>query len=126
MEMWKVNYLKMKEIINFRTMFTSKCPINVRYVSDMSEKRMTKKGLHLKAYWQKQGGLPVGNFVRNIKFCISSQVYVCPDNSMVFEIGGKNKSDAQIKHVAHSYIAADNIETGWANKIPLWLFGLLY
>jgi predicted AAA+ superfamily ATPase len=48
------------------------------------------------------------------------------DNSIVFEIGGKNKSDTQIKDVENAYIAADNIETGVANKIPLWMFGLLY
>ena len=48
------------------------------------------------------------------------------DGSIVFEIGGKNKSDTQIRNVKNPYIAADNIETGFANKIPLWLFGLLY
>jgi len=48
------------------------------------------------------------------------------DNSLVFEIGGKNKSNTQIKNIENSYIAADNIETGFANKIPLWLFGFLY
>jgi len=48
------------------------------------------------------------------------------DGSIVFEIGGKNKSNAQIRNVENSYMAADNIETGFANKIPLWLFGLLY
>lgn len=25
-----------------------------------------------------------------------------------------------------SFIAADEIETGFGNKIPLWLFGFLY
>ena len=48
------------------------------------------------------------------------------DENIVFEVGGKNKSYSQIKNVENAYIAADNIETGFANKIPLWLFGFLY
>ncbi len=44
----------------------------------------------------------------------------------IFEIGGKNKSFHQIKDIAHSFIAADDIEIGFGNKIPLWLFGFLY
>ena len=48
------------------------------------------------------------------------------DNTLVFEVGGKNKSNSQIKNIKNAYIAADNIETGFANKIPLWLFGFLY
>jgi hypothetical protein len=43
-----------------------------------------------------------------------------------FEVGGKNKGNSQIKDIANAYIAADNIENGFANKIPLWLFGFLY
>lgn len=43
-----------------------------------------------------------------------------------FEIGGKNKKYEQIKDIENSYIAADEIETGFGNKIPLWLFGFLY
>ena len=44
------------------------------------------------------------------------------EDKYFFEIGGKNKSvnDKDI------FIAADSIETGWGNKIPLWLFGFLY
>ena len=48
------------------------------------------------------------------------------DGVVVFEVGGKSKSNAQIKTVENAYIAADNIETGFSNKIPLWLFGFLY
>ena len=48
------------------------------------------------------------------------------DNSAIFEIGGKNKSFKQIKDVKNSYVVADNIEIGFGNKIPLWLFGFLY
>ena len=42
------------------------------------------------------------------------------------EIGGKNKSFEQIKDIPESFIAADEIEVGYKNKIPLWLFGFLY
>ena len=44
----------------------------------------------------------------------------------VFEIGGKNKGYKQIKDIADSFVAADDIEVGFGNKIPLWLFGFLY
>ncbi len=43
-----------------------------------------------------------------------------------FEIGGKGKGFNQISGVEQSFIVADDIETGFQNKIPLWLFGFLY
>lgn len=48
------------------------------------------------------------------------------DSTYIFEIGGSTKTNKQIKHLENSYIAADNIEYGATNKIPLWLFGFLY
>ncbi len=48
------------------------------------------------------------------------------DEQYVFEIGGKKKSFNQIKDIPNSFIAADDIEVGFGNKIPLWLFGFLY
>jgi len=48
------------------------------------------------------------------------------DKKFLFEIGGKSKSGKQIKNTSNAYIAADNIEYGFGNKIPLWLFGMLY
>lgn len=44
----------------------------------------------------------------------------------IFEIGGKNKKQKQVKDVQSAYIVADGIEIGYGNKIPLWLFGFLY
>jgi hypothetical protein len=44
----------------------------------------------------------------------------------VFEIGGKDKSMKQIEGIENAFIAADGIEYGFQNKIPLWLFGFLY
>ncbi|MFP4332019.1 MAG: AAA family ATPase, partial [Campylobacterales bacterium] len=48
------------------------------------------------------------------------------DDRYTFEIGGKNKSFEQIKDIRDSYVVADEIEIGFGNKIPLWLFGFLY
>lgn len=48
------------------------------------------------------------------------------NDEFIFEIGGKNKTQQQIKNTEKSYIVADNIEFGIGNKIPLWLFGFLY
>lgn len=48
------------------------------------------------------------------------------DEKYTVEIGGKNKSFEQIKDIENSFIAADEIEMGFKNKIPLWLFGFLY
>ena len=48
------------------------------------------------------------------------------DGTLTFEIGGRNKSFHQVKDEAHAFVAADEIERGFSNKIPLWLFGFLY
>jgi predicted AAA+ superfamily ATPase len=48
------------------------------------------------------------------------------DDKYVFEIGGKKKSFKQIKNIKNSFVVADDIEVGFGNKIPLWLFGFLY
>lgn len=47
------------------------------------------------------------------------------DNTYI-EIGGKNKISRQLKNHTEGYVAADNIEIGFNNKIPLYLFGFLY
>lgn len=43
-----------------------------------------------------------------------------------FEVGGKNKTFEQIKDIPNNFAVADDIEIGHKNKIPLWLFGMLY
>lgn len=48
------------------------------------------------------------------------------DNRYLFEVGGKGKGFAQIRDIPDSFVAADDIEFGFGNKIPLWLFGFLY
>lgn len=47
-------------------------------------------------------------------------------NKYTLEIGGKNKTFEQIKDIEKSYVISDDIEIGFKNKIPLWLFGFLY
>ena len=53
-----------------------------------------------------------------------SDFYV--DNQYTFEIGGKDKGKKQINTLSNSYIVSDDIEYGFNEKIPLWLFGFLY
>ncbi len=48
------------------------------------------------------------------------------NRELTFEIGGKHKSKDQIKELQNAFIAADDIEIGFQEKIPLWLFGFLY
>lgn len=48
------------------------------------------------------------------------------DEKFIFEIGGQAKKETQIKNLPNAFIAADGIETGFKNKIPLWLFGMMY
>jgi hypothetical protein len=41
-------------------------------------------------------------------------------------VGGKNKTNKQVKEVHDAYLAVDDIEIGFGNRIPIWLFGFLY
>lgn len=47
-------------------------------------------------------------------------------DGMTFEIGGRKKGQKQISEIDNAYVVKDDIETGFANVIPLWAFGLLY
>jgi hypothetical protein len=47
-------------------------------------------------------------------------------NNMTFEVGGKSKSQEQIRGIKSAYLVKDNIEYGYNNIIPLWAFGLNY
>lgn len=48
------------------------------------------------------------------------------DRKYLFEVGGKGKSFEQISDEPNSFLAVDDIETGMFNRVPLWMFGLLY
>jgi predicted AAA+ superfamily ATPase len=47
-------------------------------------------------------------------------------NGLTIEVGGKGKNTEQVKHLGKYIIASDNLETGYGNKVPVWLFGFLY
>ncbi len=48
------------------------------------------------------------------------------DSKYTFEIGGKGKSFRQIKNSKNSYLVSDDIDIGFGNRSPLFLFGFLY
>ena len=48
------------------------------------------------------------------------------DRQYTFEVGGRNKNFQQIKDIPNSYLAIDDLDIGTGNRIPLWMFGLLY
>lgn len=47
-------------------------------------------------------------------------------DDITYEIGSKNKTNKQIHNVKDSYIVDDGIDFGRGNRIPLWLFGMMY
>ena len=51
------------------------------------------------------------------------QMDFCIDNQYHFKCENKPESG---KHYTKAIYAADNIEVGNKNEIPLWLFGFLY
>ncbi|MCD8237070.1 MAG: hypothetical protein LUD00_10575 [Prevotellaceae bacterium] len=48
------------------------------------------------------------------------------NDKYLFEVGGKKKSFEQIADVHDSFLAVDDTEVGYGNRIPLWLFGFVY
>ena len=48
------------------------------------------------------------------------------NSEFTFEVGGKNKSKAQISGIENAFVVKDDIEIGINKTIPLWLFGLMY
>jgi predicted AAA+ superfamily ATPase len=48
------------------------------------------------------------------------------DDKIIIEVGGKSKDAKQIQGLTNAYLALDDIEFGYRNAIPLWLFGFLY
>lgn len=48
------------------------------------------------------------------------------DDKYLFEVGGKGKTFEQIADVPNSFLAVDDTEVGHGNRIPLWIFGMLY
>ena len=48
------------------------------------------------------------------------------DHKFTFEIGGKSKDGKQISQTENAFIASDEFDFPLGNKLPLWLFGLMY
>ena len=48
------------------------------------------------------------------------------DENIVIEVGGQDKDFSQIADQENAYVAADDIESAYMRKIPLWAFGFLY
>jgi len=48
------------------------------------------------------------------------------DGKWTFEIGGTSKDNKQIRNTKNAYLAIDELEHPYLNRIPLWLFGFLY
>ena len=48
------------------------------------------------------------------------------DGKYTFEIGGKSKDGKQIANIENAYIAAADTEYASGNKLPIWLFGMMY
>lgn len=47
-------------------------------------------------------------------------------DGVLIEVGGRSKTDRQIRGTPAACLALDDIEIGAGNRIPLWLFGFLY
>lgn len=48
------------------------------------------------------------------------------DKFYTFEIGGPSKDSSQISSEENAWLALDDLEHPYLNRIPLWLFGFLY
>lgn len=48
------------------------------------------------------------------------------DGKYTFEVGGKKKKQRQLQNIENGFVVKDDIETGYGNIIPLWMFGMLY
>jgi len=79
---------------------------------------------------QNQGNLRESFFISQLKQKYSIKYSKIGDfklqNIYLVEVGGKNKNFNQIRDIPDSFIVSDDIEVGFGNKIPLWLFGFLY
>lgn len=62
----------------------------------------------------------------NHTLCMPERGDLLVDGKYLFEVGGKKKSFKQIADIPDSYVVSDGIDVGFGNKIPLWLFGMLY
>ena len=62
----------------------------------------------------------------NHKLCMPNKGDLLVDGKYLFEVGGRNKDYHQIANEENSFVVRDSIDVGAFNRIPLWMFGLLY
>ncbi|WP_076930107.1 hypothetical protein [Proteiniphilum saccharofermentans] len=67
-----------------------------------------------------------GKIPWNDRMVVSSVVGDFKIAQYTFEVGGRSKTQEQIKNRPNAFIVKDNIEYGYKNVIPLWAFGLNY
>lgn len=48
------------------------------------------------------------------------------NRQVTIEVGAANKTRRQVAGLENAWVAADDVEIGHGDKIPLWMFGLLY
>lgn len=68
----------------------------------------------------------VSQLIENHQLYMPERGDLMVDDKYLFEVGGKSKKFKQISNIPNSFVVADEIEIGFGNKIPLWMFGLLY
>ena len=114
--------------------------INLLYAGDDSVKKMQKPD---KVYLENPNLIDVlsldGGNVGTVResFMVNQLVYrhkveyaksgdLVIDHRYTIEIGGRSKEGKQIAGIGDAFIAADDTEYAFGNKIPLWAFGFLY
>ena len=63
-------------------------------------------------------------YKHQVEYCKNGDFLI--DHQLTFEIGGKSKDGKQVAHAEKAYIASDDFDYPQGNKLPLWLFGLMY
>ena len=85
--------------------------------------------------YQLSGGAPDTGSIRETFFfsqlhtvseVLSSPISDFFIDGMTFEVGGRKKGQKQIEKADQGYIVKDDINMGFGNIIPLWMFGLVY
>lgn len=66
------------------------------------------------------------NQMRVMNEILSSSTADFEIGNKIFEIGGRKKGQKQLQNASEGYIVKDDIESGYANVVPLWAFGLNY
>ena len=68
----------------------------------------------------------VANMLSSHRLSMPKAGDVLVDDQYLFEVGGKSKGYHQIANIPNSFVVADGIDVGIDNKIPLYMFGMLY